>query len=111
LWVRSACATKGWARGKPKAIEDLGDRRLLDDRRDEPKCSAPRAFESPYVLDPVAPSPCGSLRLAALVLALDPGYADDSVARHGVLDADIELVQKPIMPRMLARQVRAVLDS
>ena len=45
LWVRSACAPKGWARGKPKAIENLGDRRLLSDRGDEPKCSAaPRAF-------------------------------------------------------------------
>ncbi len=50
LRVGSACATKGWARGKPKAIEDLGDRRLLSDRGDEPKCStAPRAFESTYV--------------------------------------------------------------
>jgi hypothetical protein len=49
LWVGSSCATKGWARGKPKAIEDLGDRRLLRDRGDEPKCSAaPRAF-GPYV--------------------------------------------------------------
>jgi len=36
-WVRSACATKGWALGKPKAIEDLGDRRLLDDGGNEPE--------------------------------------------------------------------------
>ena len=36
-----ACATKGWARGNPKAIEDLGDRRLLDDGGDEPEPPSP----------------------------------------------------------------------
>jgi len=55
LW--SARVRKGWARGKPKAIEDLGDRRLLGDRGDEPKCSAaPRAFESTCVEHPAKKS-------------------------------------------------------
>ena len=40
LWVGSACATKRWARGKPKAVEDLRDRRLLGDGGDDAKLSA-----------------------------------------------------------------------
>lgn len=36
------------------------------------------------------------------------GYTDDSIARHGVLDAEIAYLQKPITPQMLTKRVREV---
>ena len=39
------------------------------------------------------------------------GYTDDSIVRHGVLDARIEFLQKPITPTALAVRVRQLLDS
>jgi DNA-binding NarL/FixJ family response regulator len=39
------------------------------------------------------------------------GYTDDSVVRHGVMDADIAYLQKPITPETLTRKVREVLDG
>jgi two-component system cell cycle sensor histidine kinase/response regulator CckA len=39
------------------------------------------------------------------------GYTDDSIVRHGVLDAAMAYLQKPITPTTLARKVREVLDE
>jgi len=39
------------------------------------------------------------------------GYTDDSVVRHGVTDAGVAYLQKPITPQLLANKVRAVLDG
>ncbi len=55
--------------------------------------------------------------LAAQVVALRPttrvlymsGYTDDKLGHHGLLDPDIELIQKPLTPDALLRRVRAVL--
>lgn len=39
------------------------------------------------------------------------GYTDDTVVRHGALEAGIAFIQKPFTPDTLASKVRAVLDS
>jgi two-component system, cell cycle sensor histidine kinase and response regulator CckA len=39
------------------------------------------------------------------------GYTDDSIVRHGVLDADLAYLQKPITPDALTSKVREVLDA
>jgi hypothetical protein len=38
------------------------------------------------------------------------GYTDDSIIRHGVLDSDVTLLQKPITPETLTRKVREVIS-
>jgi two-component system cell cycle sensor histidine kinase/response regulator CckA len=39
------------------------------------------------------------------------GYTDDSIVRHGVLEARMAYVQKPITPETLTKKVREVLDA
>ena len=39
------------------------------------------------------------------------GYTDDSIVRHGVLEAHIAYLQKPLTPDALTKRVRAVLDE
>jgi two-component system, cell cycle sensor histidine kinase and response regulator CckA len=39
------------------------------------------------------------------------GYTDDSIVRHGVLDAKIAYLQKPLTPGGLSKKVREVLDA
>jgi two-component system, cell cycle sensor histidine kinase and response regulator CckA len=61
----------------------------------------------------------GGRALAERVLAARPGtrvlfmsgYTDDAIVRHGVLESEMEFVQKPLTPESLARRVREVLDA
>jgi len=39
------------------------------------------------------------------------GYTENAIVHHGILDSGIAYLQKPIVPDMLARRVREVLDA
>jgi len=39
------------------------------------------------------------------------GYTDDAVVRHGLVQGQVHLLQKPAKPIQLAAKVRSVLDS
>jgi len=39
------------------------------------------------------------------------GYTDSAIVHHGILDPGLAYVQKPLVPAVLARRVREVLDS
>ncbi|MCC6796265.1 MAG: PAS domain S-box protein [Candidatus Hydrogenedentes bacterium] len=39
------------------------------------------------------------------------GYAEDAIARHGILDEGVQFLSKPFTPQTLATKVRAALDA
>jgi len=39
------------------------------------------------------------------------GYTDEAIVHHGVLDANVEFIQKPFTPVGLSKKIREVLDK
>jgi two-component system cell cycle sensor histidine kinase/response regulator CckA len=64
----------------------------------------------PQVSGPELAKRLASVRPDMKVLCMS-GYTDDSIVRHGVLEAQIAFLQKPITPEALRRKVREVLDG
>jgi two-component system cell cycle sensor histidine kinase/response regulator CckA len=64
----------------------------------------------PQMSGPELAKRLASVRPQMKVLCMS-GYTDDSIVRHGVLDAHIAYLQKPITPDLLTTRVREVLEG
>ena len=51
------------------------------------------------------------LKRPGIKVLFTSGYADDAIARHGLLEPSVAFIQKPYHPKALARKVREVLGQ
>jgi PAS domain S-box-containing protein len=107
-------------RGLARQILEQAGYHVLDARGGEEAIRLCRKLRGPIDLlltDVVMPETSGKevadrltkLRPATRVLYMS-GYTDDAIVHHGVLDSDVEFIQKPFTPVALAKKVREVLD-
>ncbi len=70
------------------------------------------------LIDVVMPKPSGR-EIADKICALWPairvlwmsGYTDDTIVRHGILEPDVNFLQKPFTPAALAQKIRELCDA
>ena len=95
--------------------------RVLDARTPAEAIGISAQHDAPIDLlltDVVMPQMSGR-KLADLLLPQRPsmrviyvsGYTDDTIIHHGVIDAEITFLQKPLTPAVLLRKLRDVLDQ
>jgi two-component system cell cycle sensor histidine kinase/response regulator CckA len=117
LLVEDENVVRGLAR---KILEHAGYEVLEANRGEEAvRLSLERAGPIDLLLtDVVMPETSGrevadrlSEMLPGIRVLFMSGYTDEAIVHHGVLDADVEFIQKPFTPAALAKKVREVLDS
>lgn len=107
-------------RGLTRKILSEGGYNVLDARSGDEAIRLCRDYSGPIDLlltDVVMPETSGKevaerlheLRPSARVLFMS-GYTDEAIVRHGVLDANVEFIQKPFTWAKLGKKVRNVLD-
>lgn len=107
-------------RGLARQILEQAGYRVLDARGGEEAiqlCNERREPIDLLLTDVVMPETSGKeiaerlteMRPATRVLFMS-GYTDEAIVHHGVLDSNVEFIQKPFTPVALARKVREVLD-
>jgi two-component system cell cycle sensor histidine kinase/response regulator CckA len=108
-------------RGLAKKILEQSGYKVLAAARGEEAIRLGRESTEPIHLlltDVVMPETSGKqvadrLRelLPGLRVVFMSGYTDEAIVHHGVLDSNVEFIQKPFTPNALVRKVRDVLDS
>ena len=63
------------------------------------------------ITDVVMPRMSGRQLAERLKVLFMSGYTDDSIVQHGILEADVQFIQKPLTPETLLRRVREVLEA
>jgi CheY-like chemotaxis protein len=103
-----------------KILEQSGYKVLAASRGEEAISLGMECAEEIHLLltDVVMPGTSGKevanrLRklLPGLRVVFMSGYTDEAIVHHGVLDSNVEFIQKPFTPNSLVRKVREVLDS
>jgi len=103
-----------------KILEQSGYKVLAASRGDEAIRLGAESSEAIHLLltDVVMPETSGKevadrLRelLPGLRVVFMSGYTDEAIVHHGVLDSNVEFIEKPFTPNALARKVREALDS
>jgi signal transduction histidine kinase len=92
------------------AAENAGEALLLCERHAEPIHLLLTDVVMPHMSGPELARRLLASRPDMKILCMS-GYTDDSIIRHGLVEADFAYLQKPVTPASLARKVREVLDS
>ncbi|HEY5839510.1 MAG TPA: ATP-binding protein, partial [Pyrinomonadaceae bacterium] len=103
-----------------RILEEAGYRVITANGGEEAVTWCANNSETVHLLltDVVMPDTSGK-DLAERLTSLSPqtkvlfmsGYTDEAIVHHGVLDSNVEFLQKPFTPTALSRKVRQVLDS
>lgn len=117
LLVEDEEVVRGLAR---KILEDAGYSVLVAPQGEEAvRLCNEHTNEIHLLLTDVVMPGAGGKVIADRLSALRPGikvlfmsgYTDEAIVHHGVLDSNVEFIQKPFTPMGLSKKVREVLDS